>query len=97
MGSARGQQLALDFATGGQDRCRDTGWWSRRITGEHRLVYRIVGRGAARELQRGSTATDGLRRAAAVGSSSTACQRLIHVVSNWMVQDGVPLQLSAKL
>jgi toxin YoeB len=28
-----------------------TGWWSRRITGEHRLVYRIVGKGAARELQ----------------------------------------------
>ena len=28
-----------------------TGWWSRRITGEHRLVYRVVGRGAARALQ----------------------------------------------
>ena len=27
------------------------GWWSRRITGEHRLVYRMVGKGAARELQ----------------------------------------------
>jgi toxin YoeB len=27
------------------------GWWSRRITGEHRLVYRVIGRGAARELQ----------------------------------------------
>jgi toxin YoeB len=27
------------------------GWWSRRITGEHRLVYRVVGKGAARELQ----------------------------------------------
>ena len=27
------------------------GWWSRRITGEHRLVYRIVGKGAAREPQ----------------------------------------------
>jgi toxin YoeB len=26
------------------------GWWSRRITGEHRLVYRVVGKGAAREL-----------------------------------------------
>ena len=23
------------------------GWWSRRITGEHRLVYRVVGKGAA--------------------------------------------------
>ena len=21
------------------------GWWSRRITGEHRLVYRVVGKG----------------------------------------------------
>jgi toxin YoeB len=21
-----------------------TGWWSRRITGEHRLVYRVVGK-----------------------------------------------------
>jgi toxin YoeB len=28
-----------------------SGWWSRRITGEHRLVYRVVGRGTARELQ----------------------------------------------
>jgi toxin YoeB len=28
-----------------------TGWWSRRITGEHRLVYRVAGRGARRELQ----------------------------------------------
>jgi toxin YoeB len=28
-----------------------TGWWSRRITGEHRLVYRVVGSGARRELQ----------------------------------------------
>jgi toxin YoeB len=27
------------------------GWWSRRITGEHRLVYRVVGKGSARELQ----------------------------------------------
>jgi toxin YoeB len=27
------------------------GWWSRRITAEHRLVYRIVGKGAAAELQ----------------------------------------------
>jgi toxin YoeB len=27
------------------------GWWSRRITGEHRLVYRVVGKGTARELQ----------------------------------------------
>jgi toxin YoeB len=24
-----------------------TGWWSRRITGEHRLVYRVVGKGAS--------------------------------------------------
>ena len=27
------------------------GWWSRRITGEHRLVYRVAGKGAARQLQ----------------------------------------------
>jgi toxin YoeB len=27
-----------------------TGWWSRRIAGEHRLVYRVVGKSAAREL-----------------------------------------------
>jgi len=26
------------------------GWWSRRITGEHRLVYRVVGKGAAAEV-----------------------------------------------
>ena len=28
-----------------------SGWWSRRITGEHRLVYRVLGKGKARELQ----------------------------------------------
>lgn len=27
------------------------GWWSRRITGEHRLVYRVSGKGAARQLE----------------------------------------------
>jgi len=27
------------------------GWWSRRITAEHRLVYRIIGKGATAELQ----------------------------------------------
>ena len=27
------------------------GWWSRRITTEHRLVYRVVGKGAAKEIQ----------------------------------------------
>jgi toxin YoeB len=27
------------------------GWWSRRITGEHRMVYRIAGRGSRQELQ----------------------------------------------
>ena len=28
-----------------------SGWWSRRITGEHRLVYRVVGSKSRRELQ----------------------------------------------
>jgi toxin YoeB len=28
-----------------------TGWWSRRITGEHRLVYRVRGRGEAQALE----------------------------------------------
>jgi toxin YoeB len=28
-----------------------SGWWSRRITGEHRLVYRIVGAGEARRIE----------------------------------------------
>jgi toxin YoeB len=28
-----------------------TGWWSRRITGEHRLVYRVAGQGAAQALE----------------------------------------------
>lgn len=28
-----------------------TGWWSRRITGEHRLVYRVRGTGDARALE----------------------------------------------
>ncbi len=27
------------------------GWWSRRITGEHRLVYRIAGSDAAQSLE----------------------------------------------
>ena len=27
------------------------GWWSRRITGEHRLVYRVSGKGEDRTLQ----------------------------------------------
>ncbi len=26
------------------------GWWSRRITGEHRLVYRVSGKGATQQL-----------------------------------------------
>lgn len=28
-----------------------SGWWSRRITGEHRLVYRVTGEGAAQALE----------------------------------------------
>jgi len=38
---------------GKPERLRGTlaGWWSRRITGEHRLVYRIAGAARARELQ----------------------------------------------
>lgn len=27
------------------------GWWSRRITGEHRLVYRIAGKGEAQQIE----------------------------------------------
>jgi len=27
------------------------GWWSRRLTGEHRLVYRIVGPGETQRLE----------------------------------------------
>ena len=27
------------------------GWWSRRITGEHRLVYRVTGTGEAQALE----------------------------------------------
>lgn len=27
------------------------GWWSRRITGEHRLVYRVTGKGEAQALE----------------------------------------------
>jgi toxin YoeB len=26
------------------------GWWSRRISGEHRLVYRVSGKGATQQL-----------------------------------------------
>lgn len=28
-----------------------SGWWSRRITGEHRLVYRMAGTGSAQHLE----------------------------------------------
>jgi toxin YoeB len=28
-----------------------SGWWSRRITGEHRLVYRVSGSGEAKALE----------------------------------------------
>jgi toxin YoeB len=28
-----------------------SGWWSRRITGEHRLVYRVAGKGGAQALE----------------------------------------------
>ncbi len=27
------------------------GWWSRRITGEHRLVYRVVGKDAEKRIE----------------------------------------------
>ena len=27
------------------------GWWSRRITGEHRLVYRVTGKTSAQQLE----------------------------------------------
>ncbi len=27
------------------------GWWSRRITGEHRLVYRVFGKGTEQTIQ----------------------------------------------
>jgi toxin YoeB len=27
------------------------GWWSRRVTGEHRLVYRVTGKGKTRSLE----------------------------------------------
>jgi toxin YoeB len=27
------------------------GWWSRRITGEHRLVYRVAGKGDDQQLE----------------------------------------------
>ena len=27
------------------------GWWSRRITGEHRLVYRVSGKGDAQQIE----------------------------------------------
>jgi toxin YoeB len=28
-----------------------SGWWSRRITGEHRLIYRIIGTGDALRIE----------------------------------------------
>jgi toxin YoeB len=28
-----------------------SGWWSRRIAGEHRLIYRIIGTGAAQRIE----------------------------------------------
>ena len=32
-------------------RGRLSGWWSRRIVGEHRLVYRVTGKGEAQALE----------------------------------------------
>lgn len=39
--------------TGKPERLREnlSGWWSRRITGEHRLVYRIYGEGQEEALE----------------------------------------------
>jgi toxin YoeB len=28
-----------------------SGWWSRRITGEHRLVYRVTGKGETQQIE----------------------------------------------
>ena len=28
-----------------------SGWWSRRITGEHRLIYRVTGKGNEKRLE----------------------------------------------
>ena len=28
-----------------------TGWWSRRLTGEHRLIYRVAGKPPAQQLE----------------------------------------------
>ena len=28
-----------------------TGWWSRRITGEHRIVYRVTGKDSERRIE----------------------------------------------
>ena len=27
------------------------GWWSRRITGEHRLIYRVIGKGMTQQIE----------------------------------------------
>ena len=27
------------------------GWWSRRITGEHRIVYRVIGKGSLQQIE----------------------------------------------
>ena len=27
------------------------GWWSRRITGEHRLIYRVIGKGPSQQIE----------------------------------------------
>ena len=32
-------------------KCNVEGWWSRRITGEHRLVYRVAGKDADRAIE----------------------------------------------
>jgi toxin YoeB len=32
-------------------KCDLKGWWSRRITGEHRLVYRVSGKGKDQKLE----------------------------------------------
>jgi toxin YoeB len=40
-GIGKPEPLGGDFA----------GWWSRRITGDHRLIYRVVGTGAEQRVE----------------------------------------------
>ena len=63
------------------------GWWSRRISGEHRLVYRVSGKGESRAtrhrpmplpLLAGSAQAKRPRDSLAISHENPNCQKIFH-------------------